>query len=179
MFDNPKLSPVTGEQKELLIAAIRDALYCSKICAYAQGFALMGEAAKEYGWNPNFANLAKIFRGGCIIRARFLQKITEAYQKQDDLSNLILDPYFTGQLKERQSGWRKVVSLAAEAGVSCPAFMAALAYFDGYRSATLPANLLQAQRDYFGAHTYERTDAPRGQSFHTDWPNPMRPQQKI
>ena len=179
LFDNPKLSPVTGEQKELLIAAIRDALYCSKICAYAQGFALMGEAAKEYGWNLNFANLAKIFRGGCIIRARFLQKITEAYQKQDDLSNLILDPYFTGQLKERQSGWRKVVSLAAEAGVSCPAFMAALAYFDGYRSATLPANLLQAQRDYFGAHTYERTDAPRGQSFHTDWPHPMRPQQKI
>ena len=179
LFDNPKLPPVTGEQKELLIAAVRDALYCSKICAYAQGFALMGEAAKEYGWNLNFANLAKIFRGGCIIRARFLQKITEAYQKQDDLSNLILDPYFTGQLKEKQSGWRKVVSLAAEAGVSCPAFMAALAYFDGYRSATLPANLLQAQRDYFGAHTYERTDAPRGQSFHTDWPNPMRPQQKI
>ena len=137
------------------------------------------EAEKEYGWNLNFANLAKIFRGGCIIRAGFLQKITEAYQKQDDLSNLILDPYFTEQLKERQSGWRKVVSLAAEAGVSCPAFMSALAYFDGYRSATLPANLPQAQRDYFGAHTYERTDAPRGQSFHTDWPNPMRPQEKV
>ncbi|MED5535533.1 MAG: decarboxylating NADP(+)-dependent phosphogluconate dehydrogenase [Pseudomonadota bacterium] len=179
LFDNPKLPLITGEQKELLIAAVRDALYCSKICAYAQGFALMGEAEKEYGWNLNFANLAKIFRGGCIIRAGFLQKITEAYQKQDDLSNLILDPYFTEQLKERQSGWRTVVSLAAEAGVSCPAFMSALAYFDGYRSATLPANLLQAQRDYFGAHTYERTDTPRGQSFHTDWPNPMRPQEKV
>jgi 6-phosphogluconate dehydrogenase len=179
LFDNPTLPSIADEQKELLIAAVRDALYCSKICAYAQGFALMGEAEKEYGWNLNFANLAKIFRGGCIIRAGFLQKITEAYQKQDDLSNLILDPYFTEQLKERQSGWRTVVSLAAEAGVSCPAFMSALAYFDGYRSATLPANLLQAQRDYFGAHTYERTDTPRGQSFHTDWPNPMRPQEKV
>ena len=173
----PKPPPVmTLKKKRELIAAIRNALYCSKICAYAQGFALMGAAAEEYNWALNFASLAKIFRGGCIIRARFLQKIADAYRNDRRLTNLTLDPYFNGQLKRGQPGWRRVVSLAAEAGVPCPAFMSALAYYDGYRSAVLPANLLQAQRDYFGAHTFERTDAPRGQFFHVDWPHPERPQ---
>ncbi len=172
----PKAPALTSKQKRELIPAIRDALYCSKICAYAQGFALMAEAAREYDWALNFASLAKIFRGGCIIRAQFLQKITEAYRNDRSLTNLTLDPYFNGQLKKGQSGWRSVVSMAAEAGVPCPAFMSALAYYDGYRSAVLPANLLQAQRDYFGAHTFERTDAARGRFFHVDWPHPDRPQ---
>ena len=126
----------------------------------------------------NFGQIAKIFRGGCIIRARFLQKITEAYKAKRSLKNLMLDPYFNKQLKDGQAAWRKVVALAAENGVPCPAFMSALAYFDGYRSAVLPANLLQAQRDYFGAHTYERVDEKRGQFFHVDWPKADRPQLK-
>jgi 6-phosphogluconate dehydrogenase len=158
---------------------IRDALYCSKICAYAQGFQLMREAQKEYKWNLDFATIASIWRGGCIIRARFLQKITDAYQRDGSLVNLLLDPYFNEQIQRGQSNWRKVVMLAAISGVAAPAFMSALAYYDGYRSARLPANLLQAQRDYFGAHTYERTDAPRGQFFHLDWPDPARPQLPI
>ncbi|MBI1371695.1 MAG: decarboxylating NADP(+)-dependent phosphogluconate dehydrogenase [Phycisphaera sp.] len=162
--------------KKKLVEAIHDALYSSKICAYAQGFQLMAEAAKEYKWTLNFGEIAKIFRGGCIIRARFLQKITEAYEKDAKLQNLMLDPFFKKELHRCQDNWRKVVSLAAEHGVSIPAFMSALAYFDGYRSAVLPANLLQAQRDYFGAHTYERTDQPRGKFFHVDWPEANRPQ---
>jgi 6-phosphogluconate dehydrogenase len=162
--------------KAELINAIRDALYCSKICAYAQGFQLMREAQKEYKWKLNFAEIAAIFRGGCIIRARFLQKITDAYTKNADLVNLLLDPYFNEQIQKGQTNWRKVVSLAATNGVAAPAFMSALAYYDGYRSARLPANLLQAQRDYFGAHTYERVDAPRGKFFHLDWPEKNRPQ---
>ncbi len=173
-LEGPAIPAVTRKLKKELIVAIRDALYCSKICAYAQGFALMGAAAREYNWALNFAGLAKIFRGGCIIRARFLQKIADAYRNDPRLTNLTLDPYFNEQLKRGQPGWRKVVGLAAEAGVPCPAFMSALAYFDGYRSAVLPANLLQAQRDYFGAHTFERIDAPRGQFFHLDWPHPER-----
>jgi len=162
--------------RDEIIAAIRDALYCSKICAYAQGFQLMREAQNEYKWKLNFAEIAAIFRGGCIIRARFLQKITDAYTKNADLVNLLLDPYFDDQIKKGQTNWRKVVGLAATNGVAAPAFMSALAYYDGYRSTRLPANLLQAQRDYFGAHTYERTDAPRGKFFHLDWPEPKRPQ---
>ncbi len=179
LLSGPRLPVLSREQKEGLVRAIRDALYCSKICAYAQGFSLMGAAASEYHWKLDFANLARIFRGGCIIRAGLLQKIARAYQNDRKLPNLTVDPYFKGQLARGQRGWRKAVSLAAEAGVSCPAFMSALAYFDGYRSASLPANLLQAQRDYFGAHTYERTDAPRGQFFHVDWPDPERPQFKV
>jgi len=167
---------IAGKAK--LIEAIREALYCSKICAYAQGFQLMAEAQNEYGWKLDFGKIAKIFRGGCIIRARFLQKITEAYTKDPKLANLMLDPYFKRQLHKGQESWRKAVSLAAEHGVPCPAFMSALAYFDGYRTAVLPANLLQAQRDYFGAHTYERTDTKRGKFFHIDWPDPKRPQIK-
>jgi 6-phosphogluconate dehydrogenase len=162
--------------KKALIEAIRDALYCSKICAYAQGFQLMAEAQKEYDWDLNFGEIAKIFRGGCIIRARFLQKITEAYAKEPDLQNLMLAPYFKKALHAAQDNWRKVVSLAVLNGVPTPAFSSALAYYDGYRSKVVPANLLQAQRDYFGAHTYERVDQPRGKKFHVDWPDPDRPQ---
>jgi 6-phosphogluconate dehydrogenase len=165
----------SGDKAEL-ITAIRDALYCSKICAYAQGFQLMREAQKEYKWTLNFAQIAAIWRGGCIIRARFLQKITDAYSRSKDLTNLLLDPYFNSQIQQSQANWRKVVALAATKGIAAPAFMSALAYYDGYRAARLPANLLQAQRDYFGAHTYERTDGPRGKFFHLDWPDPKRPQ---
>jgi len=164
-----------GDRKEL-VTAIRDALYCSKICAYAQGFQLMREAQKEYQWKLNFAEIAAIWRGGCIIRARFLQKITEAYQNNPDLVNLLLDPYFNQQVRQTQTNWRRIVGLAATHGIPAPAFMSALSYYDGYRSGVLPANLLQAQRDYFGAHTYERIDAPRGQFFHLDWPEAKRPQ---
>jgi 6-phosphogluconate dehydrogenase len=162
--------------KKALIEAIRDALYCSKICSYAQGFQLMREAQKEYKWKLNFGEIAQIWRGGCIIRAGFLQKITEAYARKPDLANLLLDPYFTKTVKNAQENWRKVVALAAECGVPAPTFSSALSYYDGYRSARLPANLLQAQRDYFGAHTYERVDQPRGKFFHIDWPEAIRPQ---
>ncbi|MDB4935339.1 MAG: 6-phosphogluconate dehydrogenase, decarboxylating [Labilithrix sp.] len=167
------------ERRDELVAAIRDALYCSKICAYAQGFELMREGEKEYGWSFDFAAIAGIFRGGCIIRARFLQKIMEAYSRDNGLVNLLLDPYFGDQIQKGQRSWRKVVALAATTGIAAPAFMSALAYYDGYRSERLPANLLQAQRDYFGAHTYERTDAPRGTFFHLDWTAPGRPQVEI
>jgi 6-phosphogluconate dehydrogenase len=166
-----------GDRDEL-VEAIRDALYCSKICSYAQGFQLMVEAQKEYNWKLNFGEIAMIWRGGCIIRARFLQKIKEAYDNDPKLQNLLLDPYFRKQLQKGQANWRKVIALAATHGVPCPAFMSAMAYYDGYRQACLPANLLQAQRDYFGAHTYERTDAPRGKFFHIDWPEADRPEIK-
>jgi 6-phosphogluconate dehydrogenase len=159
-----------------LVNAVRDALYCSKICSYAQGFALMSEAESEFGWKLNFGEIAMIWRGGCIIRARFLQKIKEAYDRNPKLVNLLLDPYFKGKIQRAQANWRKVVALAAQNGVPCPAFFSALSYYDSYRSARLPANLLQAQRDYFGAHTYERVDKPRGQFFHVDWPDPKRPE---
>jgi len=162
--------------KKALIDAIRDALYCSKICSYAQGFQLMREAQKEYKWTLDFGQIAQIWRGGCIIRAGFLQKITEAYARKPDLANLLLDPYFNKTVKSAQENWRKVIALAAECGVPAPTFSSALAYYDGYRSARLPANLLQGQRDYFGAHTYERVDQPRGKFFHIDWPEPKRPQ---
>ena len=163
-------------QKKKYIEAIRDALYCSKICAYAQGFQLIAEAQKEYNWDLNFGEIASIWRGGCIIRARFLQKITDAYNKDKDLQNLMMAPYFKKAINKGQDNWRKIVSLAAENGVAAPAFMSALAYYDGYRSKRLPANLLQAQRDYFGAHTYERVDQDRGKFFHVDWPEKDRPQ---
>ncbi len=162
--------------RESFVEAVRDALYCSKICSYAQGFQLMRAAQDEYGWTLNFGEIAKIFRGGCIIRARFLQKITDAYARDPKLANLLLDPYFNEAIKKAQASWRKVIALAAEHGVPAPAFASALAYYDSYRSERLPANLLQAQRDYFGAHTYERVDQPRGRFFHIDWPKPDRPQ---
>jgi 6-phosphogluconate dehydrogenase len=162
--------------KKALLDAIRDALYCSKICSYAQGFQLMRAAQQEYKWKLNFGEIAKIWRGGCIIRAAFLQKITDAYTRTPDLANLLLDPYFNKMFKSAQANWRKVVALAAECGVPTPTFSTSLSYYDGYRSARLPANLLQAQRDFFGAHTYERVDQPRGKFFHIDWPDPKRPQ---
>lgn len=171
--------PTHAGDRDDLVAAIRDALYCSKICAYAQGFQLMREAQKEYGWKLDFAAIAGIWRGGCIIRAKFLQKITDAYTRNAGLVNLLLDPYFAEQIARAQSNWRKVVALAATGGVPAPAFMSALSYYDGYRSPRLPANLLQGQRDYFGAHTYERIDHPRGEFFHLDWPEKDRPQSVI
>ena len=169
-------APAFDGDKAQMVTAIRDALYCSKICAYAQGFQLMAEAQGEYGWTLDFGEIAKIFRGGCIIRARFLQKITEAYQNNAKLQNLMLDPYFKGELHKGQANWRSVIVAAVQRGVSVPAFASALAYFDGYRCERLPANLLQGQRDYFGAHTYERTDQPRGKFYHVDWPVDGRPQ---
>jgi 6-phosphogluconate dehydrogenase len=162
--------------KKALLEAIHDALYCSKICSYAQGFQLLRAGALEYGWKLNFGEIAKIWRGGCIIRAAFLQKITQAYAAKPDLANLLLDPYFNKTFKKAQANWRKVIALSAECGVPAPTFSASLAYYDGYRSARLPANLLQAQRDFFGSHTYERIDQPRGKFFHIDWPDPKRPQ---
>lgn len=156
------------------VEAVRDALLCSKICSYAQGFALMSAWGAEHGWTPDFATIARIWRGGCIIRARFLQRITEAYRRRADLPNLLLDEYFASTVERCQMHWRKVVSLAATIGVPTPSFSSALAYYDSCRSASLPANLLQAQRDYFGAHTYERVDKPRGQFFHLDWPESPR-----
>jgi 6-phosphogluconate dehydrogenase len=165
--------------KKALIAGIGDALYCSKICSYAQGFQLMRAGAKQFGWTLHFGEIAQIWRGGCIIRAAFLQKITEAYGRNPDLANLLLDPYFNKTFKVAQANWRKVIALAAECGVPAPTFSASLAYYDAYRSARLPANLLQAQRDFFGAHTYERVDAPRGKFFHLDWPDPKRPQLEV
>lgn len=171
----PEAKKLTGGRTKM-IAAIHDALYCSKICSYAQGFQLMREAQKEYGWTLHFGEIAMIWRGGCIIRARFLQKITEAYQQNPDQANLLLDPFFQSEIERCQANWRKVIARAAEHGVPVPTFFSALAYFDGYRSERLPANLLQAQRDYFGAHTYERVDQPRGKFFHLDWPVKDRPQ---
>jgi 6-phosphogluconate dehydrogenase len=158
--------------------AVRASLYGSKICAYAQGFQLLAAASREFDWGLDFGTLAMIWRGGCIIRARFLQKIKEAYARDRALANLLLDPYFSAQIEGGQTAWRRVVSLAATAGVPIPAMFSALAYYDSYRSATLPANLIQAQRDYFGAHTYERTDEPRGRYFHLDWPAPGRPERE-
>ncbi|MDP0500333.1 MAG: NADP-dependent phosphogluconate dehydrogenase [Verrucomicrobiota bacterium JB022] len=173
----PAAAPYKYEgSKEDFIQAVMDALYCSKICSYAQGFALMAEAQKEAGWKLNFGEIAQIWRGGCIIRARFLQKITEAFERDGDLANLFLDPYFKDAIAEGQANWRKMVAIASTAGISIPCFSSALSYYDGYRSARLPQNLLQAQRDYFGAHTYERVDQPRGKFYHIDWPKSDRPQ---
>ena len=165
-----------GKDWDQLIEKIHDALYCSKICSYAQGFQLMRAAQKEYGWTLNFGEIAQIWRGGCIIRARFLQKIKEAYDLNPTLPNLLLDPYFMSEVASAQRNWREVVALAVSVGIPTPTFSSALAYYDSYRASRLPQNLLQAQRDYFGAHTYERTDEPRGRFFHIDWQDPQRPQ---
>ncbi len=156
-------------KKKKFIEDIRDALYASKIVSYAQGYMLMRTAATEYKWNLNYGGIALMWRGGCIIRSRFLGKIKEAYDKNPKLMNLMLDDYFRGEIKRCQKGWRNIVATAAKKGIPVPAFSTALAFYDQYRSAVLPANLLQAQRDYFGAHTYERVDKPRGEFFHTNW----------
>ncbi len=167
------------ENRDDFIGVLHDALYCSKICSYAQGFQLMREAQKEYNWTLDFGQIAQIWRGGCIIRAAFLQKITEAYGRDPSLANLLLDPYFNEAIQNAQSNWRRAVSAAVGHGIPTPTLSSSLAYYDGYRSARLPQNLLQGQRDYFGAHSYERTDRPRGEFFHLDWPDPDRPQSMV
>jgi len=157
------------QNRDAFIEDVRRALYCSKIISYAQGYMLLREAAKEQGWNLNFGGIALMWRGGCIIRSRFLGKIKEAYEKNPHLSNLLLDDFFSDVLIDYQDSWRRGIIHAIEVGVPTPAFSTALSFYDGYRTARLPANLLQAQRDFFGAHTYERVDKPRGQFFHTNW----------
>jgi 6-phosphogluconate dehydrogenase len=155
--------------KKAIVEDIRQALLASKIVSYAQGFMLLREAAKEYKWDLHYGEIAMMWRAGCIIRSAFLGKIKAAFQTKPELTNLLLDSYFTEVITRCQPAWRRVVAKAVEAGVPVPAFMTAIAFFDGYRSERLPANLLQAQRDYFGAHTYERVDQPRGKFFHTNW----------
>ncbi len=157
-----------GDKKQF-IEDIRSALFASKIISYAQGYTLMRDAAKTYHWNLNYGGIALMWRGGCIIRSVFLGKIKQAFDANPELSNLLLDPYFKQAIDRAQAGWRRVCSVAMLNGVPIPAMTTALNYYDGYRCARLPANLLQAQRDYFGAHTYERVDAPRGEFFHTNW----------
>ena len=158
----------TGD-REQLIADVEMALYASKIMSYAQGFALMRAMAKESGWTINNGGVALMWRGGCIIRSAFLGKIKDAFDRNPDLANLLVDQYFAAEVGRAQAGWRRAISAGIASGIPMPAMSAALSYYDGYRSARLPANLLQAQRDFFGAHTYERTDKPRGQFFHTNW----------
>ena len=176
VLSGPALPALTSELRERLIEQLEHALYCSKICAYAQGFQLMRQASKEYGWELDFAEIAKIWRAGCIIRAVFLQSITLAYQENDELTNLLTSPYFVEQLADHQEAWRSSIAQAALAGIPCPAMMSALSYYDSYRCAVLPANLLQGQRDYFGAHSYQRVDKPEGKKFHLQWSDPARPQ---
>ncbi len=166
ILPQPKPRKYKGDPKQL-IDAVRNALYASKIVSYAQGMELLGAASHQYNWNLNFGDIATIWRGGCIIRAKFLNRIVEAYQRNPSLHNLLLDSYFTDIIAKTQENWRVAVSAAIEHGVAVPAFSASLAYFDSYRQARLPANLLQAQRDFFGAHTYERVDKPG--VFHTEW----------
>ncbi len=161
-------SSISGDRTKI-IEDIRKALYASKIVSYAQGYMLMRAAAKEYNWNLNYGGIALMWRGGCIIRSAFLGKIKEAFDNNPKLSNLMLDDFFRKAIKDSQKSWRSIVALAAKKGIPVPAFSTALAFYDQYRSARLPANLLQAQRDYFGAHTYERVDKPRGEFFHTNW----------
>jgi len=165
----PKVIPAFNGDKQATIQAIHDALYAAKIISYAQGFRLMREASKEYGMSLNYGECALMWRGGCIIRSQFLNDIKHAYDANPELENLLLADFFTKAMQQADAGWRKAVVLSVETGIPAPAFSSALAYFDGYRSERLPANLLQAQRDYFGAHTYERIDKPRGEFFHTDW----------
>ncbi|MBN1181968.1 MAG: decarboxylating NADP(+)-dependent phosphogluconate dehydrogenase [Bacteroidales bacterium] len=155
--------------KKAFVKDIMHALLASKIVSYAQGYVLMQSAAKDYGWDLNYGGIALMWRGGCIIRSVFLGKIKEAFDKNPKLENLLLDPYFKDLVVKAQASWRNVVATAAKQGIPVPAFSTALSYYDGYRSERLPANLLQAQRDYFGAHTYERVDKPRGEFFHTNW----------
>lgn len=167
LLNGPEIS-FTGE-KEAMIADLEEALYASKIVSYAQGYQLLRAAAQSHGWNLNYGDIALMWRGGCIIRSAFLGKIKEAFVADPDLDNLLLAPFFKDAVTQSQMAWRRVVSRAVELGVPMPAIGSALSYYDGYRSDRLPANLLQAQRDYFGAHTYERVDRARGQFFHTNW----------
>ncbi|MEY3191090.1 MAG: hypothetical protein RIS10_1207 [Pseudomonadota bacterium] len=165
----PKRTKNFSGDKKAMIEAVRDALYAAKIISYAQGFRLMREASKEYNLSLNYGEIALMWRGGCIIRSQFLNDIKQAYTGNPELENLLLADFFVDAIKQADAGWRKAVVLGIELGIPTPAFSSALAYYDGYRTERLPANLLQAQRDYFGAHTYERIDKPRGEFFHTDW----------
>jgi 6-phosphogluconate dehydrogenase len=167
VFSGPQRPPI-GDRKAF-IEEVRRALYCSKIISYGQGYMLLREAAKSEGWNLNFGGIALMWRGGCIIRSRFLGKIKEAYDKNPKITNLLLDDFFSKVLINYQDSWRRAIIQAIQFGVPTPAFSTALSFYDGYRTERLPANLLQAQRDFFGAHTYERIDKPRGQFFHTNW----------
>jgi 6-phosphogluconate dehydrogenase len=167
ILSGPK--PAAAQDRKNFIEDVRRALYCSKMISYAQGYMLLREAAKEEKWNLNFGGIALMWRGGCIIRSRFLGKIKEAYDKNPQITNLLLDDFFSHTLNGYQASWRRAIIQAIEYGVPTPAFSTALSFYDGYRTARLPANLLQAQRDFFGAHTYERVDKPRGQFFHTNW----------
>jgi 6-phosphogluconate dehydrogenase len=163
----PKAS--LSADRKAFVDCVQSALYCSKIVSYAQGYMLLREASKEYGWKLNFGSIALMWRGGCIIRSRFLGDIKKAFDKNPDLENLLVDDFFRAAMKECQDGWRNAVAEAVRMGIPTPAMSSALAFYDGYRRERLPANLLQAQRDYFGAHTYERIDKPRGEFFHTNW----------
>ncbi len=154
---------------EKVVDAIEQALYASKIVSYAQGYMLMQEAAQVHGWDLHYGDIALVWRGGCIIRSRFLNNIKDAYARDGKLENLLLDEFFAARMLDAEAGWRKTCSLGVELGIPLPAMTSGLSFFDGYRRGQLPANLIQAQRDYFGAHTYERTDRPRGEHFHTDW----------
>jgi len=168
ILTGPKIASFSGD-RAAFIENVRRALFCSKIISYAQGYMLLRAAAKENGWNLNMGGIALMWRGGCIIRSQFLGRIKEAYDQNPGLENLLLDEFFASILNNYQEAWRKVLVSAIECGIPMPAFSTALSFFDGFRTGRLPANLLQAQRDYFGAHTYERTDKPRGQFFHTNW----------
>ncbi|WP_110517108.1 decarboxylating NADP(+)-dependent phosphogluconate dehydrogenase [Herpetosiphon llansteffanensis] len=167
VLSGPAAQPTAD--RTALVNDLREALYAAKIVSYTQGYMLMRAAANEQAWNLNYGGIALMWRGGCIIRSAFLGKIEEAYRNNPELVNLLLDPYFSNEVQESQAAWRRVIAHAVTAGIPVPALSSALAFFDGYRTGNLPANLLQAQRDYFGAHTYERVDAERGKFFHTNW----------
>ncbi len=167
-FEGPE--PKIEMPKDELVAKVRDALYASKIIRFARGLDLIKKVGEVHDWDLNLGGIARIWRGGCIIRARFLNRITEAYERDPELTNLMLDPFFKDILNRSQAAWREIVALGVTQGIPVPAFSASLGYYDSYRSERLPANLLQAQRDFFGAHTYERLDKPEGEFFHTEWP---------
>ncbi|WP_346836803.1 NADP-dependent phosphogluconate dehydrogenase [Microbulbifer sp. SAOS-129_SWC] len=178
-LSGPAVAPVDAASRDEAIARLHDALYCAKICVYAQGFDLMKLAAREQGWQLNFAEIARIWRAGCIIRAVFLQSISDAYERDTKLSNLLLDDFFIEQIAEHQGNWRQAVADASLNGIPVPALSSALSYYDAFRTESLPANLLQGQRDFFGAHTFSRVDYPEQQKFHVQWSEPGRPQVKV
>mgnify|MGYP000008755558 CR=1 FL=1 len=169
LLTGPQVVALTGDEKQDFINNLHDAVYCSKICAYAQGFQLMKQAENEHGWTLDFSSIAKIWRAGCIIRAVFLQSITDAFERDQELENLLLDPYFVEQLNKHQLNWRKAIATISLVGIPTGALSSSLSYFDSMRCNVLPANLLQGQRDYFGAHTFERTDKASGKKYHVEW----------
>ncbi|SET50642.1 NADP-dependent phosphogluconate dehydrogenase [Thalassotalea agarivorans] len=179
LLNGPAPYDIAESDKESFIENLHDAIYCAKICAYAQGFQLMKLAAKEHGWTLDFASIAKIWRAGCIIRAVFLQSITDAFTRDPDLDNLMMDEFFVEQLNNNQANWRKAVADVTMMGIPAGAIASSLSYFDSMRLGTLPANLLQGQRDFFGAHTFERVDKPAGEKYHVEWAEPGRPLIKL